>query len=72
MISMSESTGCFYNALTLEFDICLLGFVGVAVILDCKILDVHHDLGHILFYSGDGRELMKYTFDFNLAYCCTG
>ena len=62
------NVGSSHNALALILDVSGFHLVCIAVVLDGKALDVHDDLSHILFYSGNGTELVEDAFDLNLTY----
>ena len=57
-----------HNALALKLDISDLRVICGAVVADGEILDVHNDLGHILFHTRNRTEFVQNSVDFYLAY----
>ena len=59
--------GSSHNALTLEFNVSDFCLIGLAVVADCKALQIHDDLGNVFFHTGNRAEFMENSLDFHLA-----
>ena len=57
-----------YDSFAFVFNVCSLGFIGLAAVLDGEALDVHDDLRHIFLDAGHTAELMQHAFNLDLAH----
>ena len=71
-IRVTFDVRCSDNTLAISINVhgfCLIEVI--AVILNCKTLNVHYNLSNVFFDTRDRTKFMNNAIDFNVTYCCT-